>query len=401
MESWRQGPLAGIRVVEFAGIGPAPMCAMLLADLGAEVIAIERLEPAGTGIPRPREFDVCRRSRRSIAIDLKTAEGVACALDLIARADAVIEGFRPGVMERLGLGPGACCERNPRLVYGRLTGWGQDGPLAEAAGHDLNYVAITGALAQIGRDAGQPPAIPLNLIGDYGGGGMLLAFGLVCALLEATRSGKGQVVDAAMIDGAATLMSAIYGLAAAGIHLPPRGSNVLDGGAPFYNVYQCADGEWVTVAAIEPKFRDVLLHGLGFASAEFPDPDDRAQWPQGRQLMAERFAQRSRDEWCDLLLGSDACFAPMLGCGEAPAFAQNRAREVFVDVAGVVQPAPSPRFSRTAAGPPTPPEEPGASTHAVLAAWGFAPEQISALAARSIIPSPPGEADGQGSSGRL
>jgi alpha-methylacyl-CoA racemase len=387
-------------VVEFAGIGPAPMCAMLLADLGAEVIAIERLEPAGTGIPRPREFDLCRRSRRSIAIDLKSAQGLACALELVGRADALIEGFRPGVMERLGLGPDICAARNPRLVYGRLTGWGQDGPLAQAAGHDLNYIAITGALAQIGRDDG-PPAIPLNLVGDYGGGGMLLAFGLVCALLEARRSGLGQVVDAAMIDGAATLATAVYGLAAAGIHRPPRGDNMLDGGAPQYNVYRCADGEWITVAAVEPKFRDLLLRTIGFDSADFPDPDDRATWPAGRQLMAERFAQRSRDEWCELLLGTDSCFAPMLGFAEAPAFLQNRAREVFVDVAGIVQPAPSPRFSRTPADPPTPPEEPGASTHAVLRDWGFAPERIGELEALAVIPSSPDEAGDHGSSGRL
>jgi alpha-methylacyl-CoA racemase len=396
----RQGPLAGIRVIEFAGIGPAPMCAMLLADLGAEVIAIERLEPPGTGIPRPREFDICRRSRRSVAIDLKRAEGLACALELVGRADALIEGFRPGVMERLGLGPDVCAVRNPQLVYGRLTGWGQEGPLAQAAGHDLNYIAITGALAQIGRDDG-PPAIPLNLVGDYGGGGMLLAFGLVCALLEAQRSGQGQVVDAAMIDGAATLATAVYGLAAAGIHRPPRGDNMLDGGAPQYNVYRCADGEWITVAAVEQKFRDLLLNAIGFAPRDFPDLDDRATWPIGRQLMAERFAQRSRDEWCELLLGTDACFAPMLGFAQAPAFLQNRARDVFVDVAGIVQPAPSPRFSRTPADRPTPPEEPGASTHAVLRDWGFAPERISELEALSVIPSSPGQANAQGSSGRL
>jgi alpha-methylacyl-CoA racemase len=399
MKIARQGPLAGIRVVEFAGIGPAPMCAMLLADLGADVIAIENPEPPGTGIPRPRAFDLCRRSRRSITIDLKSAAGIACALGLIGRADALVEGFRPGVMERLGLGPDVCAEHNPRLVYGRLTGWGQDGPLAQAAGHDLNYIAITGALAQIGRDEG-PPAIPLNLVGDYGGGGMLLAFGLVSALFEAQRSGEGQVVDAAMIEGAATLATAVYGLAAAGIHRPPRGDNMLDGGAPQYNAYRCADGEWITVAAIEPKFRDLLLHAIGFDPTDFPDLDDRATWPLGRQLMAERFGQRSRDEWCELLLGSDACFAPMLGFAEAPDFLQNRAREAFVDVAGIVQPAPSPRFSRTPASRPTPPEEPGASTHAVLRDWGFSPEQIGKLEALSVIPSTRNDADCQGSSGR-
>jgi alpha-methylacyl-CoA racemase len=267
-----QGPLAGIGVVEFAGIDPASMCAMLLADLGVEVIAIEWLQPRGTGIQRPRAFDLCRRSRRSLAVDLKSPDGRDCALDLIAGADALVEGFRPGV-EGLRLGPDDCTGRNPRLVYGRLTGWGQEGPLARAAGHDLNYIAVTGALAQIGRSGG-PPAIPLNLIGDYGGGGMLLAFGLVCALLEAMRSGNGQVVDAAMVDGLATLLTSIFGLAAAGIHRPPRGDNLL--GAPHYNTYQCPDGEWITVGAIELKFLKLLLAAIGFDPEQFPDVEDRA-----------------------------------------------------------------------------------------------------------------------------
>jgi len=363
------------------------MSAMLLADLGAEVIAIDRLEPPLTGVQRPREFDVCRRNRRSIAIDLKSADGVSCVLDLIAQADGLIEGFRPGVMERLGLGPDVCAARAPRLVYGRVTGWGQDGPLAQAAGHDLNYIAVSGALAQIGRD-GQPPAIPLNLIGDYGGGGMSLAFGMVCALLEARRSGLGQVVDAAMIEGTATLCASIYGLAAAGIHRPPRGDNVLDGGAPHYNVYQCSDGEWVTVAAIEPKFRAILLSTMGFDPATFPDVEDRATWPEARRMMAAAFARRSRDEWCALLQGTDACFAPMLSFQEAPEFVQNAARGAFVDIAGVTQPAPSPRFSRTPADLPTPPEQPGASTHSALRDWGIVPDRITALAARGLIPPP-------------
>lgn len=381
----RQGPLAGIRVVEFAGIGPAPMCAMLLADLGAEVIAIERLQPPQTGIQRPRAFDLCRRSRRSLAIDLKSPDGRDCALDLIASADALIEGFRPGVMEGLGLGPNVCTERNPRLVYGRLTGWGQEGPLAQAAGHDLNYIAVTGALAQIGR-AGEPPAIPLNLIGDYGGGGMLLAFGLACALLETMRSGQGQVVDAAMLDGAATLLTSVYGLAAAGIHRPPRGENLLDGGAPHYNTYKCSDGEWITVAAIEPKFLKLLLEAIDFDPEQFPDVEDRANWPKARQLLTDRFSQRKRHEWSELLMGSDACFAPMLSFAEAPAFAHNRARQLFVEIGGVMQPAPSPRFSRTPAGLPTPPEEPGSSSHVVLRDWGIAAERIDDLERRSIIP---------------
>lgn len=378
----RRGPLAGIRVIEFSGIGPSPMCAMLLADLGAEVITVERLEPPGNGVPRPREFDVCRRSRRSIALDLKSAAGIDCALDLIAKADALIEGFRPGVMERLGVGPDDCAMRNPRLVYGRLTGWGQNGPLSQIAGHDLNYLAVTGNLAQIGTE--EQPAIPLNLVGDYGGGGMLLAFGLVCALLEAKCSGMGQVVDAAVVDGASTLSTAIWGLAAAGIHRPPCADNVLDGGAPYYNVYRCADGGWITVAAIEPKFRRVLLQTMGFEP--LPDFEDRDGWPAGRALMAARFMTRSRQEWCDLLLETDACFAPMLTFAEAPAFAQNAAREAFVEIGGVVQPAPSPRFSRTPTSMPTPPEQLGASTRAVLLDWGIASDRIADVAARGVIP---------------
>lgn len=378
------GPLAGIRVVEFAGIGPAPMAAMLLADLGAEIISIERLEGIAGGILRPRRFDVFRRGRRSLAIDLKQAAGRDCVLDLIAGADALIEGFRPGVMERLGLGPEPCTARNPRLVYGRVTGWGQEGPLAHAAGHDLNYIAVSGALAQMGRE-GEPPTIPLNLIGDNGGGGMLLAFGIVCALLDAVRSGKGQTVDSAMTDGAATLMGAIYGMAGAGIHKPQRGSNVLDGGAPFYNVYQCSDGGWVTIAPIEPKFRLPLLAGMGFDPATFPDLDDPAQWDEAKRLFTLRFAERSRDEWCKVLLGTDACFAPMLTIAEAPEFAQNLDRATFVEIAGVFQPAPSPRFSRTPPAMPEAPDEPGASTHAVLRDWGISAQRIASLEAEGVI----------------
>lgn len=379
-----EGPLAGTRVIEFSGIGAAPMCAMLLADLGAEVIAIERLEPGDAGIPRARRFDVCRRNRRSVAIDLKTLSGISCILDLVGKADALIEGFRPGVMERLGLGPEVCAKRNPRLIYGRLTGWGQEGPLRGAAGHDLNYIAISGALAQIGQE-GQPPAIPLNLIGDYAGGGMMLAFGIVCALLETTRSGKGQVVDAAMAEGAATLLASISGLAAAGIHRPERGQNLLDGGAPHYNLYQCADGKWITIAPLERRFRDLLLSSIGFDPATFPDVDDRDNWPAAKELLARRFAERSRDDWNALLLGTDTCFAPMLSLREAPDFPQNQARQAFVDVAGIMQPAPAPRFSRTPPGIPSAPEEIGASTLAVLRDWGITPEQISALQAEAAI----------------
>lgn len=379
-----RGPLAGLRIVEFAGIGPTPMTGMLLADLGAEIVILDRLEPSGLGIARAPRFDVTRRGRRSLALDLKHPEGVALALDLISRADALIEGFRPGTMERLGLGPETCLARNPRLIYGRVTGWGQDGPLAKAAGHDLNYIALAGTLSAIGRE-GEAPAIPLNLIGDYGGGAMLLAFGLVCALLEARGSGRGQVVDAAMVEGTATLMASLYGLAAAGLHRPERGTNLLDSGAPHYETYRCADGEWITIAPIEPKFRELLLRRIGFEPGEFPDMADRAAWPAARALLAERFAERSRDEWCALLEGSDACFAPVLSLAEAPLHPHAKARGMFVTLAGVVQPAPAPRFSRTPAATPTPAEEPGASGRAALAEWGVSPDLVARLEGAGVI----------------
>ncbi|NYZ16145.1 CoA transferase [Azospirillum sp. RWY-5-1] len=384
----RPGPLSGLRVVEFAGIGPGPMGAMMLADLGAEVVSIDRPEPSGNGIPRPVAFDVTRRGRRSVALDLKRPEAVACALDLVAKADALIEGFRPGTMERLGLGPADCHAVNPRLVYGRITGWGQDGPLARTAGHDLTYIALTGALASIGR-AGQPPTVPLNLIGDYGGGGLLLAFGIVSALWEAQRSGRGQVVDAAMVEGGATLMTSLFGLAAAGLHRPERGTNLLDSGAPHYDTYQCADGEWIAVAPIEPKFREILLTRIGFDPASFPDLDDPAQWPQARALLTARFAERDRAAWCALLEGTDACAAPVLAVADAPHHPHAVARNAFIEVGGVVQPAPSPRFSRTPAGTPTPPEAPGRSTRAVLADWGMAPDRIARLERQGVIPTTP------------
>jgi alpha-methylacyl-CoA racemase len=288
-------------------------------------------------------------------------------------------------MERLGLGPEVCAARNAKLVYGRVTGWGQDGPLAKAAGHDLNYIALSGALAAIGRQ-GQPPAIPLNLLGDYGGGALLLAFGITCALLEAGRSGLGQVVDAAMAEGAATLLAPFFGLAAAGLHKPERGTNLLDSGAPHYEVYQCADGEWISVAPIEGKFREILLRRIGFDPASFPDLEDAAQWPRAKALLAARFAERTRADWCGELEGSDACFAPVLSLAEAPSHPQHVARNAFVEIAGVVQPAPAPRFARTPAATPGPADAPGASSHQALAAWGIAPQRISELAAAGVIP---------------
>ncbi|WP_439514523.1 CaiB/BaiF CoA transferase family protein [Oceanibaculum nanhaiense] len=383
----RKGPLAGLRIVEFAGIGPAPFCAMLLADMGAEVVRLDRLEPSGLGIPKPARFELMNRGRRSVAIDLKQPEGVACALDLVGKADALIEGFRPGTMERLGLGPDVCLARNPKLVYGRLTGWGQDGPLAHSAGHDMNYIALAGMLAGIGRE-GAPPTPPLNLVGDFGGGGMLLAFGLVCALLEAQRSGKGQVVDAAMVDGAALLGTMFFGLRAAGIHGEPRGRNLLDSGAPHYEVYECADGKYVAVAPIEAKFRRELLQRIGFDPAVFPDVEDSATWPAAKQLLAARFREKNRADWCALLEGTDSCFAPVLDIDEAPQHPHNQAREAFPIIGGIAQPAPAPRFSRTAPPLPAAPVAAGADTRAVLTGWNIDAARIEALFACGAVGSP-------------
>ncbi len=380
----RAGPLKGLRVVEFVGIGPAPLCGMLLADLGAEVLRIDRQTPSGLGVPRPARSDLLARGRPSAAIDLKHKDGIALSLDLIAKADALIEGFRPGTMERLGLGPDICLERQQRLVYGRVTGWGQDGPLAEVAGHDLNYIAITGALHATGR-AGAPPTPPLNLVGDYGGGGLLLAFGIVSALWEALRSGKGQVVDAAMIDGAAMLMTSFFGLHAAGLWQPERGTNIIDSGAPHYDVYVCADGEYVSIGPVEAKFAEVMLRRIGFDPATFPSLGERGNWPAARALLTARFAEKTRAEWCALLEGSESCFAPVLSMAEAPHHKHNEARGTFIDIDGVTQPAPAPRFSRTPAGQPTPPEKLGTSTVPALVAWGIDEARVAALEAAGVI----------------
>ncbi|GAA4322627.1 CaiB/BaiF CoA-transferase family protein [Pigmentiphaga soli] len=364
----RSGPLAGLCIVEFAGIGPGPMAAMLLADLGADVLRIDRAEPVALGIRRPLRYNLLLRNRDAIALDLKRDDARALALRLVSGADALIEGFRPGVMERLGLGPDACLAANPKLVYGRMTGWGQDGPLARAAGHDLNYIALTGALGLIGR-AGQPPAVPLNVIGDYGGGALYLALGMLAALLEAGRSGRGQVVDAAIVDGAASLMTSFFGMHAAGMLAPGRGANLLDSGAYFYDVYQCADGKWLSVAALEGKFHDELLRRLGI-DAPPGAQEDRAQWPRMRSLLERTFRQRPRDQWCALLDGADACVAPVLSLDEAFAHPHLQARATFVDVDGVPQPAPAPRFSRSVPATPTPPRAATPeSAHAALARW--------------------------------
>ena len=365
------GPLAGLKVVEFAGVGPGPMCGMLLADLGAQVLRIERVAPSGLGIARPPRFDLLQRGKRALRIDLKQPAGAALALALSARSDALIEGFRPGTMERMGLGPDACLALNPRLVYGRVTGFGQTGPLAQSAGHDLNYIALSGALHAIGR-AGAPPTPPLNLLGDYAGGALLLAFGIVSALLSARAGGRGQVVDAAMIDGAATLMTPFFGLHAAGLQDGPRGTNTLDSGAPFYDVYRCADGEYVALAPIEAKFRQVLIERLAAAGENctgLPGFDDRAGWPELRRRLGTIFAGRTRAQWCQVLEGSDACFAPVLALHEAPQHPHHAARASFVYIDGIAQPAPAPRFGST---PSAQPEAPRlqADGQAWALAWG-------------------------------
>ena len=356
------------------------MAAMLFADLGANVVRIDRVSPSGLGIGMPTRFSLLTRGRPCVAVDLKHKDGIALAADLIDKADALIEGFRPGTMERLGLGPKEALARNPRLVYGRMTGWGQTGPLAQAAGHDLNYLALTGALAAIGR-AGSKPTPPLNLAADFGGGALYLAFGMACAMVEAQRSGKGQVVDAAMTEGAASLMTAFYGMYAAGVHKLERGTNLLDSGSAIYEVYQCADGRFISIAPIELKFREVLFERLGLA---YTTDDGEAV----RAELEELFKTRTRDEWCSLLEGTDACFAPVLTMAEAPHHPHNVARGSFIEVDGVVQPGPAPRFSRTPAGHPTPPRGLGEGSRSALAEWGIPPEKIVALFSRGVLAEP-------------
>jgi alpha-methylacyl-CoA racemase len=372
------GVLSGYKIIEFAGIGPAPMCAMLLSDMGADVLRIDRAEDANLGIPTDAKYSVLNRGRRSVAIDLKKKEGTEVALKLIDQADALIEGFRPGVMERLGLGPDLCLTRNPRLVYGRMTGWGQDGPLAHAAGHDINYIALTGALHSIGRK-GEAPVPPLNLVGDFGGGGVYLALGVVAALLETQKSGKGQVIDVAMVDGASSLMAAIYGLRAAGRWTDQRGENILDTGAHYYDVYETSDGKYVSVGSIEPKFYEELLKLSGLNHEELPRQNDRSAWPMLKDRVAAIFRTKTRDEWCRIMEGSDVCFAPVLSMQEAPNHPHNRHRGTFVEVEGVVQPAPAPRFSRTPSAIQRPPAQPGQHTEEALRDWGFSAAELERL----------------------
>ena len=378
------GPLQGLRVVELAGIGPCPMCAMLLAELGADVVRVDRPTDSGLGIGMAPKFHLLNRSRPSIAVDLKHPEGVETVLRLVERADALIEGFRPGVTERLGLGPRDCAARNPKLVYGRVTGWGQEGPLARAAGHDLNYIALTGALNAIGR-RGAPPTPPHNLVGDFGGGALYLALGIVAALYEARTSGRGQTVDAAMIDGAASLMTSAYSLRAAGISDAPRGENILDSGAHFYDVYETSDGRYVSIAPVEPKFYAELLERTGLDAGEAPHSTDRADWPASKARLAALFRTRTRDQWCEILEGTDACFAPVLGMDEAHRHPHNAARGTFVERDGIVQPNAAPRFDRTPGGIRCSPPAPGSGTRSVLSEWGFAAAEIDDLAARGII----------------
>jgi alpha-methylacyl-CoA racemase len=375
------GPLKGVKIIELAGIGPGPMCAMLLADLGATVLRIERKQAVDLGNPRPLKFNLLLRNRKAIALDLKNPDAVAMVLDLVSDADGLIEGFRPGVVERLGLGPEDCFKRNPKLVFGRMTGWGQEGPLAMAAGHDLNYIAITGALHSIGRK-GQPPTPPLNLLGDYAGGSLYLAMGMLAAIIEARQSNKGQVVDAAIVDGTASLMTSIFGLYAGGLLSLERGTNTSDSGAYFYDVYQCSDGQWISIAPIEGRFHSEFLKRIGINESEIGEQRDKANWERSRARIAACIVQKSRKEWGEILEGTDACFAPVLTMAEAPNHPHMRSRSTLVEIDGVVQPAPAPRFSRTSPNMPTPPESPNADL--ALSLW-MSEERVRDWKAKGVL----------------
>ena len=379
------GPLKGVRIIEMAGIGPAPFCGMMLSDMGAEVIRVDRSDGADLGLPgREPRFDVLMRGRQTVAVDIKTEAGRDIVRRLVKDADALIEGFRPGVMERLGLGPDDLAKVNPKLVFGRMTGFGQDGPMAPRAGHDINYIALSGALHAIGQKGG-PPVPPLNLVGDFGGGGMLLAFGVLCGILEARGSSKGQVVDAAMVDGASLLMAGIYGLLGGGAWKDERGVNILDTGAPWYGVYETKDGKWVSIGSIEKRFYADLLERLGIADEDLPKQYDRAQWPKLAARYAEAFKTRTRDEWCAVFADSDACFAPVLGMTEVGDHPHNAARATFVEVDGVVQPAPGPRFSRTPPAIAGAPKVGGTDSEAVLKAAGYSDREIAAFIETGVV----------------
>lgn len=379
------GPLSGLKIVEVAGIGPAPFAAMMLSDMGADVIRVDRLENSNGGDPAAPPSDIFNRGRRSIALNLKSAGGLKTLLDLIGQADAVMEGFRPGVAERLGFGPEVCQEINPKLVYGRMTGWGQEGPYALTAGHDINYIALAGVLAHLGRE-GEKPTPPINLVGDFGGGGMLLAFGLVCALLEAGRSGQGQIVDAAMVDGSASLMTMVWGFKAMGMWSDDRGTNLLDTATHFYDTYECADGNFVSIGSIEPQFYAELLKHTNLEQVyvdlgePMPTQMDKAKWPEMKAHLAAIFVTKSRDEWSALLEGTDICFAPVLTMDEAAQHPHNVHRKTFVEVAGITQPAPSPRFDRTPGEIQRPPSHPGQHTDEILSEWlGAESQEIAEL----------------------
>ncbi|MGE3771356.1 MAG: CaiB/BaiF CoA transferase family protein [Gammaproteobacteria bacterium] len=372
------GPLHGIRIVELGGIGPGPFAAALLADLGADVIRIDRITPSDSGLAMPHKYMLIHRGMRSIAMDLKKPQALQAVRRLLVAADALVEGFRPGVAERLGLGPGDCLARNPRLVYGRMTGWGQDGPLALAPGHDINYIALTGVLHSIGSPGG-PPVPPLNLTGDFGGGALYLALGIVSALLECRDSGRGQVVDAAMVDGSASLMALMYGMRAGGLWHDERGANRLDSGAPYYNVYETRDGKYIALGSNEPRFYRNTLELLGLADEDLPAQEDRKHWPAMRARFAAVFKTRTREEWCALTDGKEVCFAPVLSMAEAPAHPHLKARDTFVEFDGVVQPAPAPRFSRTPPAIQRGAPSPGQHSDEALADWGFGADERAAL----------------------
>ena len=380
----RGGPLAGLKVLEFAGIGPAPMGAMMLADMGAEVLTIDRVEAVELGSPRTPGFDLLRRNRLVTKLDLKNKEAQACALDLAARADVLVEGFRPGVMERLGLSPETCHARNPGLVYARMTGWGQTGPLADRAGHDLNYIALSGALHAIGRDGG-PPTPPLNLVGDFGGGALYLVVGVLAALQSRNATGKGQVIDVSMVEGALSLMTAFYGNYASGRMSLERGTNVVDGGAPYYDVYQCADGQYVSVASIETRFRREMYEKLGIDPDSLIGQDGAARRNEVKPRLAAIFRTKTRDEWCKVFEGSDACFAPVLSIAETASNPHNAARGSLVEIDGITQPAPAPRFLGTPSPLPRPPRRSGTDTDTVLPSWGIDAGRIDRMRAAKLL----------------
>ncbi len=383
-EGWRlyvlgMGPLQGKTVIELAGIGPGPFAAMMLSDMGAEVIRVDRAGAVKGGDPDSPPPDALTRGRSSIGVDLKNPDGVETVLKMVEQADAIIEGFRPGVTERMGLGPDDCLARNPKIVYGRMTGWGQDGPYAMAAGHDINYISLAGALEPIGR-AGEAPVPPLNLVGDFGGGGMLLAFGVACGLVEAGTSGEGQVIDAAMVDGSAVLMNMFWGMKAMGFWEPERGTNMLDTGSHFYDVYECSDGLYVSIGSIEPQFYAELLRlsGLG-EQADLAPQMDRTQWPAMKVRVAELFKTKTRTEWCEIMEHTDVCFAPVLSMEDAAAHPHNVERGTFVEVGGLTQAAPAPRFSRTKAEVQGPAAHPGQHTDDVLTRFGFDADAVAKL----------------------